>query len=71
MSKSWQRNAVAFRIEPVMLSVISPDQTGFIKGRHSFTDVCSLLSVIHSDTLGDSTEVAVSLDAEKAFDRVK
>lgn len=54
-----------------MMDIISSDQTGFIRGRHSFSNIRRLLSVIHSSTSLEIPEVVVSLDAEKAFDRVE
>lgn len=39
---------LARRLETVLPTVISEDQTGFIKNRHSFTNVRKLLSVICS-----------------------
>ncbi|KAF7652414.1 hypothetical protein LDENG_00097160 [Lucifuga dentata] len=49
----------------------SANQTGFIKGRHSFTNIQELLNVVCSSVSGDVAEVVISLDAEKAFDRVE
>ena len=61
----------ARRLESIIPSIISEDQTGFIGGRHSFTNVRRLLSVIHSPPSPVEPEVVISLDAEKAFDRVE
>lgn len=46
-------------------SEIPPDHTGFIQGRHSNSQ--KLFSAVHSA----SSEVVISLGAEKAFDRVE
>lgn len=54
-----------------MSSIISEDQTGFIRGRHSFANVRRLLSIIHTLHSPSEPEVVISLDAEKAFDRVE
>lgn len=54
-----------------MTDVISADQTGFILGRRSFTNIRRLLNVIHSPASSEVPEVVISLDAEKAFDRVE
>lgn len=62
---------LARRLEPILPLVISEDQTGFIKGRHSFTNVRRLLGVIHTSSPSTDPEVVISLDAEKAFDRVE
>lgn len=61
----------ACRLESIVPSVISEDQTGFIKGRHSFTNIRRLLSVIHTPSSQTDPEAIIALDAEKAFDRVE
>lgn len=63
--------ALALRLETTMHDVISEDQTGFILGRHSFTNVRRLLNIIHSPASSAIPEVVIALDAEKAFDRVE
>lgn len=62
---------LASRLELSMSHIISSDQTGFIKGRHSFSNVRRLLNIIHSPASLEVPEVIISLDAEKAFDRVE
>ena len=62
---------LALRLETTMTDVISADQTGFILGRHSFTNIRRLLNIIHSPASNEVPEVVISLDAEKAFDRVE
>lgn len=59
------------RLEAVLPSVISPDQTGFIKNRHSFFNIRCLFNVIYNPSPTNVSEAVVSLDAEKAFDRVE
>lgn len=61
----------ARRLETVIPSIISSDQTGFIRERHCFTNIRRLLSIIHTPSSPVDPEVVVSLDAEKAFDRVE
>lgn len=63
--------ALDCRMESVMPSVVAEDQTGFIRGRHSFSNVRRLLSIIHTPHSPSEPEVVISLDAEKAFDRVE
>lgn len=53
------------------MEIISEDQRGFLKGRHSFSNARRLLNIIHSASPSNATEVVISLDAEKAFDRVE
>lgn len=62
---------LALRLERVMSSIVHPDQTGFITNRQSFFNVRRMLNILHSDHSTVTPEVIVSLDAEKAFDRVE
>lgn len=62
---------LARRLEGVLPSVISPDQTGFIKNRYSFFNIRRLLNILYSPSPPGTPEVVLSLDAEKAFDRVE
>lgn len=62
---------LAHRLEPILLLIISEDQTGFIKGRYSFSNIRRLLGVIHTSSSCTDPEVVISLDAEKAFDGVE
>lgn len=61
----------AFRLETVVHSIISEDQTGFIRSRHSFRNVRRLLNIVFSPSPLPVPEAVISLDAEKAFDRVE
>lgn len=62
---------LARRLESIMPQIISDDQTGFIRGRHSYSNIRRLLNVILSPSSSDVPEAIISLDAEKAFDRVE
>lgn len=62
---------LAARINTVITDIVSTDQTGFVKGRHSFINIRRLLNVVHSPSSGGAPEAVVSLDAEKAFDRLE
>ena len=62
---------LALRLESVMPQIISEDQTGLIEGRHSYSNMRRLLDVILSPSSSNVPEVIISLDAEKAFDRVE
>uniref|UniRef100_A0A3B3HTW8 Reverse transcriptase domain-containing protein n=1 Tax=Oryzias latipes TaxID=8090 RepID=A0A3B3HTW8_ORYLA len=62
--------ALAGRLEKVVPSLIHPDQTGFIKGRHSSTNMRRLINLIDYTTTNNREATILSLDAEKAFDRV-
>lgn len=61
---------LARRLETVLPTIISPDQTGFIKNRHSFHNIRRLLNILYSSP-NISLELVISMDAEKAFDRVE
>ena len=61
---------LAKRLENVIPDIISPDQTGFIQNRHSYSNLRKLFNIVHSARSPDP-EVVISLDAEKAFDRVE
>ncbi len=58
------------RLEKVISQIISPDQTGFILNGHSSSNLRRLLNIVYSSP-SDSPEMAIALDAEKAFDRVE
>lgn len=62
---------LALRLENVLPSVVSDDQTGFIKNRQSFFNIRRLMNILYNPTPPDTAEVLLSLDAEKAFDRVE
>uniref|UniRef100_A0A3P9H232 Reverse transcriptase domain-containing protein n=1 Tax=Oryzias latipes TaxID=8090 RepID=A0A3P9H232_ORYLA len=62
---------LAGRLETVLPSIIADDQTGFIKGRQSFYNVRRLFNILYGPASPDVPEVLLSLDAEKAFDRVE
>lgn len=61
---------LAHRLEDILPSVISPDQTGFIKGHNSFYNTRRLFNILYS-TKHVGSECLTSMDAEKAFDRVE
>ena len=39
-------NLLSKRLDPILPTIIGPDQTGFVRGRHSYTNVRSLVGVI-------------------------
>ena len=63
--------ALACRLERVLPTIISKEQTGFIKGRQLYYNVRTLLNVIYSKETTVTPEVVIPIDAEKAFDRVE
>jgi len=62
---------LATRLEHFLPKIISEEQTGFIRNRHSFSNVRKLLNIIHSPSPSNTPEAVIALDAEKAFDRVE
>ena len=62
---------LAIRLEKVLPSLIKEDQTGFIKGRSSSHNVRRLLHIINICQTQEIDSMVISLDAEKAFDRVE
>ena len=61
---------LAKRLETVVPDIVSPDQAGFIRGRHAYSNLRKLFNIVHTARSGNP-EVVISLDAEKAFDRVE
>lgn len=43
---------LAIRLDAAMADIISSDQTGFMRGRHSFSNIRRLISVVHSPVSG-------------------
>lgn len=63
---------LASRLDNYMGKLIHLDQAGFMKGRLAADNVRRLLHVIYqSSHKADSPSAALSLDAEKAFDRIE
>ena len=61
---------LARRLEKQLPTIISQDQTGFIKGRHVFFNIRRLFQILYTPS-APQPEIVLSLDAEKAFDRVE
>ena len=61
---------LATRLENVLPQIISQDQTGFIKNRYSFFNIRKLINIIYTSS-PQTPECVISLDAEKAFDRIE
>lgn len=62
---------MARRLEGLLPTLVNPDQTGFIENRLSSFNVRRLLNVIQYINQHGDKALTVSLDAEKAFDRVE
>ncbi len=62
---------LARRAENVISSLIHVDQVGFIKGRLASNNMRRLLQVMLRAEASQHLAIAVSPDAEKAFDRIE
>lgn len=62
---------LALCLEKELPSLISEDQTELVKNRQLSANMRRLLNVLYDPTPPKDTEVLISLDAEKAFDRVE
>lgn len=62
---------LAVRLDKVMTSLIHPDQVGFVRTRSSADNIRHLIDIMWASQNEASSAAALSLDAEKAFDRVE
>ena len=63
--------ALANRMKKVLVDIIHPDQTGFLKGRYIGENVRLLLDVMNYADNNNVPGFAFSIDFEKAFDKLK
>lgn len=61
---------LAGRLEKALSKLIHPDQTGFVVGRQISSNLRRIFNVIYQRNNAEP-EVLISLDAQKAFDRVE
>lgn len=61
---------LARRVNKVITDIIHPDQTGFITGRYYGDNVRRLLNIMTHPGVTEKESMILSLDAQKAFDRV-
>ena len=63
---------VASRIQKHVQKIIHHDQEGFIPGMQGFFNIHKSISVIHhTNKLKDKNHMIISIDAEKAFDKIQ
>jgi hypothetical protein len=58
------------RLKPLLPTIISPEQTGFVKGRQILDRIVVAQEAIHSLTKDKQKGLLIKLDLSKAYDRI-